>query len=284
PVIRGQKTDKEKFAGAEKTYTIECMMKDHKALQSGTSHFFGDKFSRAYDVTFAGRDNKLQYPFQTSWGASTRLIGGIIMTHGDNNGLRLPPRVAPIQVAAIPIAAHKKPEVVETIRDIEQRLVAAGLRVKVDDSDQSMGWKCAEYEMRGVPVRLELGPRDLEQGQCCLVRRDNGEKCFASIENIVEEVKNLLDAVHDNMLAQARANLEENSFDLTTWEEVKEMASGKGGFARTKWCGSLECELGMKEKAGVSSRCMPLQQSGTVGKCVCCGKEATTDIYWGVAY
>lgn len=284
PVIRGQKTEKEKFAGAEKTYTIECMMKDRKALQSGTSHYFGDKFSRAYNVTFAGRDNTLQYPFQTSWGASTRLIGGIIMTHGDNNGLRLPPRIAPIQTVAVPIAAHKRPEVLDTIKSICSRLTAAGIRVKLDDSDQSMGWKCAEYEMRGVPIRLELGPRDLEQGQCCLVRRDNGEKVFVSIEAIETEVQTLLDAIHDNMFAEAKANLEENTFDLQTWEEVREMAAGRGGFAKTKWCGSLACELGMKEKAGVSSRCMPLKQSGTSGKCVFCGKECTTDIYWGVAY
>ena len=284
PVIRGQKTEKEKFAGAEKTYTLECMMKDRKALQSGTSHYFGDKFSRAYNVTFAGRDNTLQYPFQTSWGASTRLIGGIIMTHGDNNGLRLPPRIAPIQTVAVPIAAHKRPEVLDTIKSICSRLTAAGIRVKLDDSDQSMGWKCAEYEMRGVPIRLELGPRDLEQGQCCLVRRDNGEKVFVSIEAIETEVQTLLDAIHDNMFAEAKANLEENTFDLQTWEEVREMAAGRGGFAKTKWCGSLACELGMKEKAGVSSRCMPLKQSGTSGKCVFCGKECTTDIYWGVAY
>ncbi len=284
PVVKGRKTDKEKFAGAEATYTVECMMKDHKALQSGTSHYFGDKFSRAYDVTFTGRDNTLQYPFQTSWGASTRLIGGLIMTHSDNNGLVLPPRIAPIQLVAIPIAAHKNPEVLETVRSILEKLDAAGIRTKLDISEQSMGWKCAEYEMRGVPVRLELGPRDLENGQCCLVRRDNREKVFAPIGEIVEAVKKLLDDVHDNLYAMAKKNLEDNTFDLTTWEEVRDMAQGKGGFARTKWCGELECELAMKEKAGVSSRCMPLEQSGTTGRCPVCGRECTTDIYWGVAY
>ena len=163
-------------------------------------------------------------------------------------------------------------------------LIAADVRVKLDDSDQSMGWKCAEYEMRGVPIRLELGPRDLAEGNCYLVRRDNGEKVTAKIEGIVDEIKALLDAIHDNMYAVAEKNLEDNTFDLKTIDEVKEMASGRGGFARTKWCGSLECELKMKEVAGVSSRCMPLKQSGTTGKCVCCGKECTTDIYWGVAY
>ena len=284
PVVKGRKTDKEKFAGAEATYTVECKMKDHKALQSGTSHFFGDKFSRAYDVTFTGRDNKLQYPFQTSWGASTRLIGGLIMTHSDDNGLVLPPRIAPTQLVAIPIAAHKKPEVLDTVKAILETLNAAGVRTKLDDSEQSMGWKCAEYEMRGVPIRLELGPRDLENGQCCLVRRDNGEKAFAPIDGIADAVKKLLDDIHDNMFAMAKKNLDENTFDFTSLEEVREMARGKGGFARTKWCGSLECELAMKEKAGVSSRCMPLRQSGTTGKCPVCGKECATDIYWGVAY
>ena len=284
PVVKGRKTEKEKFAGAEATYTIECMMKDRKALQSGTSHYFGDKFSRAYDVTFTGRDNTLQYPFQTSWGSTTRLIGAVIMTHGDNNGLVLPPRIAPIQVVAIPIAAHKNPEVLETVKAILEKLDAAGFRTKLDVSEQSMGWKCAEYEMRGVPVRLELGPRDLENGQCCLVRRDNREKVFAPVEGIEDSVKKLLDDIHDNLYAMAKKNLEDNTFDLTTWEEVRDMAQGRGGFARTKWCGSLECELAMKEKAGVSSRCMPLEQSGTTGKCPICGKECTTDIYWGVAY
>ena len=260
------------------------MMKDRKALQGATSHYFGDKFSRAYDVTFAGRDNKLQYPFQTSWGSTTRMIGAVIMTHGDNNGLVLPPRIAPVQAVVIPIAAHKKPEVAEAAKELKARLLAIDVRTKLDDSDQSMGWKCAEYEMRGVPLRIEIGPRDLENGQCCIVRRDNGEKTFVALDTLESAVKELLDRIHDNMLERARANLEENTFDLSTWEEVKEMASGRGGFARTKWCGSRECELGMKEKAGVSSRCMPLRQSGTKGKCVFCGKEATTDIYWGVAY
>ena len=247
PVVPGRKTEKEKFAGAEATYTVECMMKDRKALQGATSHYFGDKFSRAYDVTFTGRDNKLQYPFQTSWGSTTRMIGAVIMTHGDNNGLVLPPRIAPTQVVIVPIAAHKNPEVLETAKSVMADLIAAGVRVKLDDSDQSMGWKCAEYEMRGVPIRLELGPRDLTEGNCCLVRRDNGEKVTAKIEGIVDEIKALLDAIHDNMYTVAEKNLEDNTFDLKTIDEVKEMASGRGGFARTKWCGSLECELKMKE-------------------------------------
>ena len=283
PVVKGRKTDKEKFAGAEATYTIECMMKDHKALQSGTSHYFGDKFSRAYDVTFAGRDNKLQYPFQTSWGASSRLIGAVIMTHSDNNGLVLPPAIAPIQVVVLPIAQHK-PGVPEAAAALRDRLTAAGLRVKMDDSDQSAGWKFAQYEMKGVPLRVEIGPKDMEKEQCCIARRDTGEKTFVPLNELETKVAELLQDVHDNLYRMAEKNLEDNSFDMTSWEEVKAMAQGKGGFARTKWCGSQECELALKEKAGVSSRCMPLEQSGTTGKCVVCGKDCTTDIYWGVAY
>ena len=283
PVVKGRKTDKEKFAGAEATYTIEAMMKDRKALQSGTSHYFGDKFSRAYDVTFTGRDNKLQYPFQTSWGSTTRLIGACIMTHSDNNGLVLPPAVAPIQVAVVPIAQHK-PGVLDAAHELKQRLEAAGLRVKLDDSDQSPGWKFAQYEMKGVPLRVEIGPKDMEKQQCCMARRDTGEKTFVPLSDLESAAQTLLQDVHDNLYAMAEKNLEDNTFDFTSWEEVRDMAQGRGGFARTKWCGSLECELAMKEKAGVSSRCMPLKQSGTVGKCPVCGKECTTDIYWGVAY
>ncbi len=283
PVVKGRKTDKEKFAGADATYTIECMMKDHKALQSGTSHYFGDKFSRAYDVTFTGRDNKLQYPFQTSWGVTTRLIGAVIMTHSDNNGLVLPPAIAPIQVVVVPVAQHK-PGVLEAAEALRTRLSAAGVRVKLDDSDQSAGWKFAQYEMKGVPLRVEIGPRDMEKSQCCVARRDTGEKTFVALEGLEDSIQTLLQEVHDNLYHMAAQNLEENTFDMTSWEEVKALVDGRGGFARTKWCGSLECELAMKEKAGVSSRCMPLKQSGTVGKCPVCGKECTTDIYWGVAY
>ena len=283
PVVRGRKTDKEKFAGAEATYTIESMMKDRKALQAGTSHYFGDKFSRAYDVTFTGRDNTLQYPFQTSWAVTTRLVGAIIMTHGDNHGLVLPPAIAPIQVAVIPVAQHK-PGVLDAAAAIRDRLTAAGLRVKMDDSDQSPGWKFAQYEMKGVPVRVEIGPRDMEKEQCCIARRDTGEKTFVPLADLERAVQATLQAVRDNLYDLAAKNLEDNTFDMTSWEEVRDMAQGRGGFARTKWCGKLECELAMKEKAGVSSRCMPLKQSGTVGKCPVCGEECTTDIYWGVAY
>ena len=283
PVIRGRKTEKEKFAGAEETYTIECMMHDRKALQSGTSHYFGDGFARAFDISFADKNNQKAYPHQTSWGLSTRIIGGIIMTHGDDNGLKLPPRIAPIQVIVVPVAQHK-PGVLEAAAELRDRLQAAGLRVKMDDSDQSFGWKAAEYEMRGVPLRIEIGPKDMEKGQCCMARRDNGEKTFVPLEQLEQSAKELLDAIHDNMYAMAKQNLDENTFELSSWEEVKAMAEGAGGFAKTKWCGKLSCELAMKEKAGVSSRCMPLEQSGTEGVCPVCGEKCRTDIYWGVAY
>ena len=205
------------------------------------------------------------------------------MTHSDNNGLVLPPAIAPIQVVVLPIAQHK-PGVPEAAAALRDRLTAAGLRVKMDDSDQSAGWKFAQYEMKGVPLRVEIGPKDMEKEQCCIARRDTGEKTFVPLNELETKVAELLQDVHDNLYRMAEKNLEDNSFDMTSWEEVKAMAQGKGGFARTKWCGSQECELAMKEKAGVSSRCMPLEQSGTTGKCVVCGKDCTTDIYWGVAY
>ena len=282
PVVKGVKTDKEKFAGAEETYTIEAMMHDGKSLQSGTSHYFGDGFARAFDIQFTDRNNTLQYPHQTSWGMSTRIIGAIIMTHGDNNGLVLPPAVAPIQVMVVPIAQHKE-GVAETASALCERL-KKNFRADIDLSENSPGWKFAQYEMKGVPLRVEIGPKDMEKQQCCMARRDTGEKTFVPLSDLESAAQTLLQDVHDNLYAMAEKNLEDNTFDLTTWEEVRDMAQGRGGFARTKWCGSLECELAMKEKAGVSSRCMPLKQSGTTGKCPVCGKECTTDIYWGVAY
>ena len=228
PVVKGRKTDKEKrFAGAEATYTIEAMMKDHKALQSGTSHYFGDKFSRAYDVTFTGRDNKLQYPFQTSWGATTRLIGACIMTHSDNNGLVLPPAIAPIQVIVLPIAQHKA-GVLDAAAQLRDRLEKLGLRVKMDDSEQSPGWKFAQYEMKGVPLRVEIGPKDMEKQQCCIARRDTGEKTFVPLSDLESAVQSLLQEVHHNLYAMAEKNLEDNTFDLTTWEEVKGDGPGQG--------------------------------------------------------
>ena len=283
PVLPGRKTEKEKFAGAEATYTVECMMKDHKALQGATSHYFGDKFSRAYDVTFTGRDNKIQYPFQTSWGSTTRMIGAVIMTHGDNNGLVLPPKIAPIQAMVIPVAQHKE-GVIDAAGELLMRLKEMGIRARMDASDQSMGWKAAEYEMKGVPLRVEIGPKDMEKGQCCICRRDNGEKIFVPLSELETVVPQLLDAVHEGLYNRAKQNLENNTKVCMTLEEVKTFMETAGGFAKTMWCGELDCELEMKEKAGVSSRCMPLEQETVSDVCVCCGKPAKHMIYWGVAY
>ena len=283
PVTRGQKTEKEKFNGAESTYTIECMMHDRKALQAGTSHYFGDGFARAFGIEFTDKNNQKTNPFETSWGVSTRPIGGIIMTHGDNNGLVLPPKVAPVQVVVLPIAQHKE-GVLEGASAIRDRLVAAGYRVKMDDSDNSMGWKCAEYEMKGVPLRVECGPRDLENGQCVLVRRNDGEKTVVKLEELETAVAQQLQLVHDGMYERAKKNLDEHIYEAHSLEEAKELQEKNGGFVKTMWCGSLECEMKMKEVAGMSSRCIPFAQEKLDTVCACCGKPADKMIYWGVAY
>ena len=283
PVVRGRKTEKEKFAGAEATYAVECLMKDHKALQGATSHYFGDKFSRAYNVTFTGRDNKLQYPFQTSWGSTTRMIGAVIMAHGDNNGLVLPPKIAPIQLVVVPIAPHK-PGVLEAAAQLRDRLTAAGYRVKLDDSDNSMGWKCAEYEMKGVPVRVELGPRDIEAGSCVLVRRNDGVKTTASLSELEPAVKEQLELVQRGMFEKAKQNLDGHVYEAHSVEEAKKLQDEHGGFIRTMWCGDEACELKMKELTGMSSRCMPLKQEHLDDVCPICGKPAKKMIYWGIAY
>ena len=283
PVIRGNKTDKEKFAGAVNTYTIECMMHDKKALQSGTSHFFGDGFARQFDITFTDKDNKQKYPFQTSWGMSTRIIGGIIMTHGDNSGLVLPPRIAPIQVVVVPVAQHK-PGVTERAQALFEEIKAAGVRAKIDLSDNSLGWKCAQYEMKGVPLRVELGPKDIENGVCMAVRRDNGQKISVPLTDIAARIPQLLDDVQQGLYDKAKKNMDEHIYPAYSLEEAKELQEKNGGFIKTMWCGDLQCELDMKEKAGMSSRCIPFEQEHLSDVCPCCGKPAKHMIYWGVAY
>lgn len=283
PVTRGQKTEKEKFNGAEATYTIECMMHDRKALQAGTSHYFGDGFAKAFDITFTDQNNQRVNPHQTSWGVSTRLIGGIIMTHGDNNGLVLPPKIAPVQVVILPVAQHK-PGVLEAASGLKDRLLAAGLRVKLDDSDNSMGWKCAEYEMKGVPLRVECGPRDLENNQCVLVRRTDREKVVVKLEELESAVAEQLKVVQQQMYDRAKQNLDEHIFTAHTLEEAKELQEKNGGYVKTMWCGDEACEIKMKEVAGMSSRCIPFQQEHLDDVCPCCGKPAKKMVYWGVAY
>ena len=283
PVIRGQKTDKEKFAGAEATYTVEALMHDGKALQGGTSHNFGDGFAKAFGIQFLDSDNTLKYAYETSWGVSTRIIGGIIMTHGDDSGLVLPPSVAPIQVVIIPVQQHQE-GVLDAAYAIRDRLKAAGIRVKVDDSEQSPGWKFSEYEMKGVPLRLEIGPRDIAENKCVLVRRDNRAKSFISLDDLIpavnEGLNNLLTALYEKALRHR----EERTYSAETFEELKEIADTKPGYIKAMWCGDLECELKLKEEADVSSRCMPFGMEPTGNKCVCCGREAKKLVYWGKAY
>ena len=283
PVIRGNKTEKEKFAGAVNTYTIECMMHDHKALQSGTSHYFGTGFAEQFNITFTDRENKQRYPHQTSWGMSTRIIGGIIMTHGDNNGIVLPPRIAPVQVIVVPVAQHKE-GVTEKATELYDALKAAGIRAKIDLSDNSLGWKCAQYEMKGVPLRIEIGPRDIENGVCMAVRRDNGEKISVALSELTAKVPELLDAVQQGLFDKAKKNLDEHIFEAHSLEEAKQLQEEKGGFIKTMWCGELDCELKMKEQAGMSSRCIPFKQENLGDTCPICGKKAKHMIYWGVAY
>ena len=283
PVVKGQKTDKEKFAGAEATYTVEALMHDGKALQGGTSHNFGNGFAKAFDIQFLDSDNTLKYAYETSWGVSTRIIGGIIMTHGDDSGLVLPPSVAPIQVVVIPVQQHKE-GVLEAANALADTLKAAGLRVKVDDSDQSPGWKFSEYEMKGVPLRVEIGPRDIAEGKCVIVRRDNREKSFVAIDSIVESVNAGLENLRVALYEKALKNREERTFVANDLEELKRIANEKSGYIKAMWCGDLECELKLKEEADVSSRCIPFGEGACGDKCVACGREAKKLVYWGKAY
>ncbi|MBQ9953781.1 MAG: proline--tRNA ligase [Clostridia bacterium] len=283
PVVQGKKTDKEKFAGAEATYTIEALMHDGKALQSGTSHYFGDGFSRAFDVTFTDKDNKLAYPHQTSWGCTTRLIGAVIMTHGDDNGLVIPPYIAPTQVMIVPVAQHKE-GVLEKAEEVMNELKAV-CRVKMDASSNSPGWKFAEYEMKGVPLRLELGPRDIENGVCILSRRDTGEKITVELEKLTETIPALLKEIHENMYQRALDRRLAMTHTARNLDQIKEIAATKPGFIRAMWCGDEACEVQLKDEAEISSRCMPFEDQEQVSDvCVCCGKPAKKLVYWGKAY
>lgn len=283
PVIKGVKTEKERFAGAEETYTIEALMHDGKALQSGTSHYFGDGFARAFDIQYTDKDNKLTYPFQTSWGVTTRLIGAVIMTHGDDNGLVLPPAIAPKQVMIVPIAMHKD-GVLDKANGLFERLKAR-FRVGIDASEQSPGWKFAEYEMKGVPVRLEIGPKDIENNCCVLVRRDTAEKTVVSLEELETKLEELLADISSNLYNRAVERREKMTYTASDIDEIKDVADNKSGFIKALWCESRECEEKLKEVAGISSRCMPFgMQDGIEGKCVCCGKPAKKLVYWGKAY
>ncbi len=283
PVIRGRKTDKEKFAGALETYTIEAMMHDGKALQSGTSHYFGDGFAKAFNMQYSDKNNKLAYVHQTSWGMSTRTIGGIIMTHGDDEGMVLPPRIAPIQLVIVPIAAHKG-GVLEKASEIAEMLKKEGIRLKLDASEQSAGWKFAEYEMKGVPLRLEIGPKDIENGQCVLVDRPDREKTVVPIGELSAKVPELLQKIQDKMFRKAKDNLDSHIYKAKTLDEMKELALSRPGFVKAMWCGSLACELAVKEETGMPSRCIPFEQEHIDDVCPVCGQKAKHMVVWGIAY
>ena len=282
PVLKGQKTDKEKFAGAVSTFTVEAMMHDGKALQSATSHYFGDGFARAFNIQYTDRNNQLQYVHQTSWGLSTRSIGAIIMVHGDDSGLMLPPRIAPIQIAVIPIAAHK-PGVLERAAAISQDL-SQSFRVKLDSTEKMAGWKFSEYEMKGVPLRLEIGPRDLENNQCVAVRRDTGAKVTLSLDNLAVSLQDLLDQIHDNLYQRALRSREERIYSAANWQDLVDTVKNKPGFVKAMWCGDQACELKIKEETGASSRCIPFEQETLSDHCVCCGRPAESMVVWGKAY
>ena len=282
PVIKGQKTDKEKFAGAEATYTIESLMHDGKALQSGTSHNFGDGFARAFGIQYTDKDNQLKYVHQTSWGMSTRIIGAIIMVHGDNSGLVLPPKIAPVQVMVMPIAQHKE-GVLEKAYELRERL-ATNFRVKVDDTDKSPGWKFSEQEMRGIPVRVEIGPKDIEANQAVIVRRDTREKIIVSFEELETKLSEVLETMQKEMLERARAHRDAHTYDALTYEEFTDTVNNKPGFIRAMWCGDQACEDRIKEDTTATSRCMPFEQRRISDRCVCCGKPAKKLVYWGKAY
>ena len=285
PVVKGRKTDKEKFAGAEATYTIEALMHDGKALQSGTSHNFGDGFAKAFGIQYTAKDNTLQYVHQTSWGMTTRLIGAIIMVHGDDSGLKLPPRIAPTQVMIIPIQ-QKKEGVLGKADEVLAALKAAGIRAKVDATDKSPGWKFSEQEMRGVPMRVEIGPKDIENNQAVLVRRDTREKVVVSLDEIAVKAAELLETIQNDMFETALAHRDAHTYAAADYEEFKTVVEEKPGFVKAPWCGCRECEDKIKEDTGATSRCVPLV-GGEVEEgaaCVCCGKPATKMVYWGRAY
>ncbi len=281
PVIKGRKTDKEKFAGATSTYTIEALMHDGKALQSGTSHNFGDGFAKAFDIQFTDKDNTLKYVHQTSWGVSTRMIGGIIMVHGDNSGLVLPPRVAPIQIMIIPIQ-QKKEGVLEKAFALKEKL--SNFRVKVDDADKSPGWKFSEQEMRGIPIRVEIGPKDIEANKCVICRRDTGEKIEVSLDELEAKAGEILNKMQTEMLERARAHRDSHTYTAANMEEFRKIFAEKSGFVKAMWCGEQACEDAVKEELAVTSRCMPFEQEQIADTCVCCGKPAKKMVYWGRAY
>ena len=284
PMVVGLKSEKERFAGAQETYTMEALMHDGQALQSGTSHNLGQHFTKAFDITYLDRENKQSYPYHTSWGISTRLIGGLIMVHGDDNGLVLPPRIAPTQVVIIPIAQHKE-GVLDKAWEIKNTL-EQNLRVEIDDQDgYSPGWKFNQWEMKGVPIRLEIGPKDIEKNQCVLARRDNGEKIQVSLDDLETSVEKLLEEIQDNLYQKALERRENKTSTATNLEEMVKKLSDNPGFIKAMWCEDRECEDKIKEETGATLRCIPFEQEVIGdGSCVCCGKKSKKMAYFARAY
>ncbi|MCR5388479.1 MAG: proline--tRNA ligase [Lachnospiraceae bacterium] len=283
PVLKGQKTEKEKFAGAKATYTIEALMHDGKALQSGTSHNFGDGFAKAFGIQFTDKDNTLKTPHQTSWGMTTRLIGAIIMVHGDDDGLVLPPRIAPVKAVIIPIR-QKDEGVLETAEKLLNDIKATGIKARLDDSDKSPGFKFSEAEMRGIPVRIEMGPKDIEKGTCVIVRRDTREKIEVAIADVPAKLPEILEKMQSDMFERAKAHRDSHINDAHNYEEFKDIAENKPGFIRAMWCGDRACEDKIKEELAVTSRCIPFEQEQIDTVCACCGKPAKKLVFWGKAY
>jgi len=282
PVIKGHKTESEKFAGAEYTLAIETLMHDGKALQAGTSHLFGDGFARAFDITYLDKEGKEQYVHQTSWGVTTRLIGALIMVHGDNRGLVVPPRIAPTQLHIIPIAQHKE-GVLDKAYDLKERLEKVA-RVDIDASDNMPGWKFNESEMKGYPLRLEVGPRDIEKEQVVLVRRDTGEKEFVPMADLEARIPELLEEIQANLFEKARLHRDEMTTVVTNMEELTQVAEEKQGFMKAMWCGDVACEEKIQDAVQVTSRCIPFEQEKVSETCVCCDQPAEKLVYWAKAY
>lgn len=282
PVVKGQKTEKEKFAGAKATFTIESLMHDGKALQTGTSHNFGDGFARAFNIRYTDKNNELKYVHQTSWGVTTRLIGALIMVHGDDDGLVLPPEVAPVQVMVIPVQQHKE-GVLEKSREVKDR-IGKLVRVGLDDSDKMPGWKFSEYEMKGVPLRLELGPKDIEKNQCVVVRRDTREKIFASLDNLEDSIPKIIATMQRELLINAARERDRKTYIACSMDEFAEICTKTPGFIKAMWCGDQSCENMVKEKTSATARCIPFEQENVSDSCVCCGKPAKHLVIWGKAY
>jgi prolyl-tRNA synthetase len=284
PVISGIKSQNEKFAGALKTYTIEAMMSDGKALQAGTSHNLGQHFSKVFDITYLDRDGQLKYVWQTSWGVSTRLIGALIMTHGDDKGLKLPPKIAPVEVIIVPIPGKKKDIVVEKCRQMFSDLKAE-FRVEIDDRDEyTPGWKFTEWEMKGVPIRLEIGPRDMEKKQVVLVRRDTGEKVVVEESKVAMTLHKMLNDIQENMYKIAKKFMTDNTWEAKSMDEFLDIILNKKGFIKAHWCGNSECEKSIKERTGATLRCIPFVDDGMTGRCIVCGGKNGKTVYFARSY